>query len=96
MSKSNTVHISHNLLLIHPFYNDVRFSKYLKKQNKFKNDKNRGNQTEHSDFHNILFKFPQAQMSPYNIFYPRQKVSVFPVTSSVPELCSNRCSCSLF
>ena len=35
MSKSNTVHISHNLLLIHPFYSDVSFSKYLKKQNKF-------------------------------------------------------------
>ena len=43
MSKSDTVHISHNLLLIHPFYNDVRFSNYLKKQNKFKNDKNHGN-----------------------------------------------------
>ena len=36
MSKSNTVHISHNFLLIHPFYSDVSFSKYLKKQNKFK------------------------------------------------------------
>ena len=60
MSKSNTVHISHNLLLIHPFYNDVCFSKYLKKQNKFKNYKNRGNQAEHRDFHNIPFKFPQA------------------------------------
>ena len=26
MSKSNTVHISHNLLLIHPFYNDVKLN----------------------------------------------------------------------
>ena len=60
MSKSNTVHISHNLLLIHPFYNDVRFSKYLKKQNKFKKYKNRDTQTEHRNFHYILFKFPQA------------------------------------
>ena len=60
MSKSNTVHISHNLLLIYPFYNDVSFSKYLKKQNKFKNYKNRDTQNEHRDFHNILFKFPQA------------------------------------
>ena len=31
-----------------------------KKQNKFKNYKNRGIQTENRDFHNILFKFPQA------------------------------------
>ena len=60
MSKSNTVHISHNLLLIHPFDSDVSFSKYLQKQNKFKNYKNRDTQNEHRDFHNILSKFPQA------------------------------------
>ena len=32
MSKSNTVYISHNLLLIHQLYHDVSFSKNLKKQ----------------------------------------------------------------
>ena len=32
MSKSNTVYISHNLLLIHQLYHDVSFSKKLKKQ----------------------------------------------------------------
>ena len=36
MSNSHIFHISHNLLLIHQFYNDVSFSTYLRKQNKFK------------------------------------------------------------
>ena len=62
MSNSHTFHISHNLLFIHQFYNhyDFNFSKYQKKQNKFKNYKNHSIQNEHSDFHYILFKFPQA------------------------------------
>ena len=51
MSKSNTVHICHDLLLIHQFYNDVSFSKYLKKQNKLKNHNNHSIQNEHKDFH---------------------------------------------
>ena len=60
MSKSNTVHISHNLLLIHQFYHDVSFSKYLKKQNKLKSHNNHSIQNEHKDFHYVPFKFPQA------------------------------------
>ena len=62
MSNSHTFHISHNLLFIHQFYNhyDINFSKYQKKQNKFKNYKNHSIQNEHSDFHYILFKFPQT------------------------------------
>ena len=55
MSKSNTVHISHNLLLIHQFYHDVSFSKFLRKQNKLKSYKNCWIQNEHMDFHYILF-----------------------------------------
>ena len=42
-----------------------------------------------------LFKFPQAQKSPYYIFHPRQKMSGSPVVSFVSELCCNRCGCSL-
>ena len=60
MSKSNTVHISHNLLLIHQFYHDVSFSKFLRKQNKLKSYKNCCIQNEHMDFHYILFKFPRV------------------------------------
>ena len=35
-----------------------------KNKTKFKNYKNRGIQTEHRDFHYILFQFPQTYMSP--------------------------------
>ena len=42
----------------------------------------------------LSFHKPKCLLTTF--FYPRQKVSGFPVTSSVPELCSNRCSCSLF
>ena len=58
MSNSHIFHISHNLLLIHQFYNNFSFSKYLKK--KLKNYKKKSIQNEHNDFHYIRFKFPQA------------------------------------
>ena len=48
-------HISHNLLLIHQFYHDISFSKFLRKQNKLKSYKNRCIQNKHMDFHYILF-----------------------------------------
>ena len=80
MSKSNTVHISHNLLLIHQFYHDVSVSKYLKRQNKLKKA------TTISAFKmstrtsiTFFLSFHKLKMSPLNIFYPRQKVSGFPV-----------------
>ena len=44
----------------------------------------------------MFFKFPKAQKSAYNIFHPTKKVSGYPVTSSAPELCCNRCSNPLF
>ena len=59
MSKFNTVHISHNLLLIHQLYHYVSFSKNLKKQQS-KNHNNHSIQNGHRDFHYNLFKFPQA------------------------------------
>ena len=91
-SNSHIFHFSSNFLLLYPFYNDVGFSKYLKIQNKLKTIKIIAFKMSTGTSIIMFFKFPKAQKSAYNIFHPTKKVSGFPVTSSVPELCCNRCS----
>ena len=46
--------MSHNFLSINQFYNDVSFSKHLKKQYKLKNYMYHSIQNEHRDFHYII------------------------------------------
>ena len=71
MSNSHIFHISHNLLLIHQFYNNFSFSKYLKK--KLKNYKKKAFKTSTMTSITFVLSFHKPKCLLITFFIPYKK-----------------------